>query len=139
MDNILNKGVYCLIIRLVRKQCIDIGKLGAFDFPAGFYVYVGSAQNNLKLRIERHLRQKKNLHWHIDYLLRHGKIISVSPYEGAKHMECVLNRKVGGIKNAAIPVMGFGSSDCLCDAHLHFFRKNPETEISGIGLSYKNY
>ena len=135
MDNILNKGVYCLIIRLARKQRIDIGKLGAFDFPAGFYVYVGSAQNNLKLRIDRHLRQKKKLHWHIDYLLRQGKIISVSLYEGFKYMECVLNHKVGGIKNAAIPVIGFGSSDCLCDAHLHFFRKNPETEISGIGLS----
>ena len=135
MGNVLNKGVYCLIIRLVRKQRIDIGKLGAFDFPAGFYVYVESAQNNLKLRIDRHLRQKKKLYWHIDYLLRQGKIISVSPYVGAKHMECVLNRKVGGVKNALIPVMGFGSSDCLCDAHLHFFKKNPETEISRIGLS----
>ena len=130
--NLANKGVYCLIIRLFQECNITIGCLGTFNFPMGFYIYTGSAQNNLKSRIERHLQREKKVHWHIDYLLNYGHVIGIYTYPGEKNMECVLNDKIGSIKNATIPVKGFGSSDCSCIAHLHFFQNNPGYMISGF-------
>ena len=39
----LTKGTYILTLSLETKQNIQIGKLGRFKFPSGYYVYVGSA------------------------------------------------------------------------------------------------
>ncbi|AWR96386.1 DUF123 domain-containing protein [Acidianus sulfidivorans JP7] len=40
-----------------------------FYLREGYYVYVGSCGKNCAKRISRHLsKQKKKLHWHIDYL-----------------------------------------------------------------------
>ena len=122
MNRALSKGIYCLTIKLVKRCNIQVGCLGNFGFPRGFYVYVGSAQNNLEDRIERHLRRDKKMHWHIDYLLHYGQVICVHTYAGEKHTECVLSQKIGNLKNAMILVSGFGSSDCSCASHLYFFR-----------------
>ena len=130
MNNVSNKGVYYIIIKLFQNHYIKIGCLGTFSIPAGFYVYVGSSQNNLERRIERHLRREKKFHWHIDYLLHYGKVISVQKYSGEKSAECLLNCKIGNIRNAKIPAKGFGSSDCTCVSHLHFFLDDPEPMIS---------
>lgn len=126
----LKRGVYCLVVQLHQRSCLEIGCLGTFDFPAGFYVYVGSAQNNLERRIERHLRQEKKRRWHIDYLLHYGEVISVHTYAGEGYMECVLSHKIGTMKDALSPVKGFGSSDCSCYSHLYFFQNNPRLRIS---------
>lgn len=125
MDFAPNTGIYCLIIRLRQGCRIKIGCLGTFHFPAGFYVYAGSAQNNLERRIERHLRQEKKMRWHVDYVLRYGHVVSVHTYAGKKHMECVLSNEIGSMKGASLPVKGFGSSDCSCNSHLYFFRHAP--------------
>lgn len=124
------KGVYCLVVQLHRRHSLEIGRLGTFLFPAGFYVYVGSAQSNLERRIGRHLRQEKKMRWHIDYLLRHGHVVSVHAYAGKKEMECVLSGEIGGMKGASPPVKGFGSSDCSCYSHLYFFQDDPGLQIS---------
>ncbi|MGE5336851.1 MAG: DUF123 domain-containing protein, partial [Gemmatimonadota bacterium] len=60
---------YQLLIEIARPLRCAIGRLGVFDFPAGRYLYTGSARRNLDARIARHLRGIKRLHWHIDYLL----------------------------------------------------------------------
>ena len=62
------KGSYALIIRLNRAKRLTVGRLGEFYFPAGHYLYLGSALNGLESRVRRHLRRDKKLHWHIDYL-----------------------------------------------------------------------
>jgi len=134
MNHALTKGIYCLTIKLVKKHTIQVGCLGNFGFPRGFYVYVGSAQNNLKYRIERHLRRDKKMHWHIDYLLHYGQVSCVHTYAAEKNAECMLSQKIGNIKNAVIPVSGFGSSDCSCASHLYFFQDNPDSRISRIKL-----
>lgn len=131
----MNKGIYCLTIKLVKKHTIQVGCLGNFGFPRGFYVYAGSAQNNLEARIERHLRQDKKMRWHIDYLLHYGQVTCVHTYAGEKDAECMLSQKIGNIKNAVIPVSGFGSSDCLCTSHLYFFRDNPDSRISRLKIN----
>jgi Uri superfamily endonuclease len=39
--------------------------------PKGWYLYIGSANiRNPLRRIERHFKQSKALHWHIDYLTK---------------------------------------------------------------------
>ena len=137
MDRDLIKGIYCLTIKLVKKHNIRVGCLGNFGFPRGFYVYVGSAQNNLEGRIERHLRRDKKMHWHIDYLLHYGQVICVHTYAAEKNAECILSQKIGNIKNAEILVSGFGSSDCSCASHLYFFQDNPDSRISRIKLGLR--
>tara|TARA_Y100000310_G_scaffold338891_1_gene429827 strand:- start:787 stop:1167 length:381 start_codon:yes stop_codon:yes gene_type:complete len=118
------KGVYCLIINLIRDKTIKIGKLGSINFKKGYYCYVGSALNNLEKRIQRHKSKKKKFHWHIDYFLRYGKIIDVIKIETTKRKECILSRKIN--KKANYKIQNFGSSDCKCSSHLYFFNKKPK-------------
>lgn len=111
------KGIYILIIKLNKDSEIKIGSLKNLDFKKGIYAYIGSSQNNLEKRIERHLRKNKKIHWHIDYLLKNknAKIINVSYKVADKSEECKTAKKL--IKNN-IPITGFGCSDCKCNSHL---------------------
>lgn len=108
---------YQLIIELDRAQDIRVGRLGRFHFPAGRYVYTGSAKRNLDQRIERHRRSDKTLRWHIDYLLARpeARVVAV---RRSHQDECRLNQKTRG----TIPARGFGASDCHagCGAHLRY-------------------
>jgi sugar fermentation stimulation protein A len=120
----MNKGVYCIIIYLPCSKKIRIGKLGSIKFPRGYYCYIGSALNNLKKRIQRHLSKNKKFHWHIDYFLKHSKIIDIKTIETQKKIECELSKDVAALSKKTI-VKKFGSSDCNCRTHLHFFKENP--------------
>ena len=108
---------YQLFIIITKEIELKVGKLGKFIFPIGCYVYTGSAKKNIDKRIERHLSKKKNLHWHIDYLLNSDavKIINIKK---SRMTECSLNKKTKG----TIIINGFGSSDCnlCCKSHLKY-------------------
>ena len=117
-------GLYNLIIKLSKKKEIEIGRLGTFVFPKGFYVYTGSAQNGLEKRIKRHLSSNKKFHWHIDYLLSCAEVIKVLRYAGSKD-ECKLNSLTGQNVGATQVVKKFGSSDCNCVTHLYYFENIP--------------
>ena len=71
------KGCYILLIKLEKDKIIKIGKFVNRLFKKGFYVYIGSALNGLENRINRHLRNNKKIHWHIDYLFQCAEIIDV--------------------------------------------------------------
>lgn len=111
------KGIYVLIIRTNKTVQATIGALGELTFPAGLYAYVGSAQNNLELRVKRHMSKEKRLFWHIDYLLNNeaAEVIGVYYAEEGKAEECRFARLLE--KNAE-PIAGFGCSDCRCRSHL---------------------
>ena len=98
---------------------LAIGRLGVFSFRKGLYVYVGSARRNLRARIGRHLRPEKTRRWHFDYLRPHLRIIGVETFPGDEG-ECRLFRKLMAERGGTVPVRGFGSSDCGCDAHLFY-------------------
>ena len=123
-DSMQKEGIYALIIKLSKKQEINIGRLGTFVFPKGYYVYTGSAQNGLEKRINRHLSSEKKLHWHIDYLLCYAKVVKVIRYVGRKD-ECKLNSVTGKSAGAIQIVKKFGSSDCDCVTHLYYFENIP--------------
>ena len=121
----MTPGIYHLIIYLPSDRNIEVGKLGRYNFPTGYYVYTGSAMRGLDQRIARHLRSDKHLHWHIDYLLQHGQIVDVITRMTKEHHECQFNQMIMYLPECQIPVKGFGSSDCDCLSHLTFFEKKP--------------
>lgn len=117
------RGIYFLLLQLNEPIIKKIGALSEIEFKDGKYVYVGSAQNSLEGRVSRHLRSKKNKHWHIDYLLEDAEIEEVLAFEMESKMECVaakvLEKEFDKIEN-------FGCSDCDCDSHLFFSKETLE-------------
>ena len=125
----MTKGAYQLLLHLPAPQTIRIGRLGTFDFPAGYYVYTGSAMNGLEARVARHLSNRKKFHWHVDYLLERCSVMRYAIRESSTKQECELNSKMLEMDGARVPVRGFGSSDCRCAAHLVYFEMEPELSI----------
>ncbi len=111
-------GTYQLVLWLGSPATLAVGRLGVFTFPAGRYLYTGSALGGLRARIARHLREQKRLRWHIDYLLQSARVEEVRVYPGRQRLECVLNQQVLQSGEGWVVVQGFGSSDCRCPAHL---------------------
>jgi Uri superfamily endonuclease len=119
-----SRGTYTLVIHLARAQTIRIGALGAFKFPRGKYLYIGSAMNGLAQRIARHLRRpNKKLHWHIDYLLVHAQIKEVWTHQGDERFECTWAQAALAMPGARVIAPRFGASDCNCSTHLIFLAR----------------
>jgi Uri superfamily endonuclease len=139
-------GVYQLHLRLPKTARVKVGKRGAFLFPAGRYIYTGSALGGLENRLARHQRQNKRLHWHIDYFLRYARIERIVTLPTRQRLECMLNREALAQPGAQVVVRGFGSSDCGCSAHLVFLgAREPggsagwmETSVERTGKSYES-
>ena len=118
------RGIYILLIKINAKIQEKIGSLGRIEFDKGIYAYVGSAQNNLEKRIQRHKAKNKKVRWHIDYLLNNKslKILKVFYKKAGKEEECKIAKKLS--KTGKI-IPNFGCSDCECESHL-FKIKNME-------------
>lgn len=111
-----NRGNYLLILHLSRERRIKVGALGEVLFRPGYYIYVGSARKNLSQRINRHLRKRKQLFWHIDYLREVADSCSAIAIRSSTNLEHDLARDLGKI--TFWQIRGFGSSDCSCPSHL---------------------
>ena len=124
------KGTYALVLQLERQEEIAIGKLGAFTFPAGYYLYVGSAlgPGGLEARLARHRRRDKKLRWHIDYLLEHAQLVEVWSAVSTARLECLWAQAARQLPGSETPVPGFGSSDCRCPSHLIRLVRKPSYE-----------
>lgn len=114
-------GTYALVLHMSRSRRIRIGRLGTFSFPAGHYLYVGSAfgPGGLRARIAHHMKRATHPHWHIDYLRQAADVVDVW-YTAGKRLECAWARRLSKGACVYTPVAGFGSSDCECPAHLFF-------------------
>lgn len=121
------RGTYAIVLYVPRATCLQIGKLGAFDFPRGYYVYVGSARGagGLRARVMRHWRNAKKLHWHIDYLRAVAKPLRVWYSTDPRANECALADQILANGGARIPAPRFGASDCACATHLFYFAHRP--------------
>lgn len=131
-------GVYTLIIGLSQECNIEIGQLGIKNFGKGFYTYTGSAQGSgggpsLGRRIGRHLSSDKKKHWHIDYLLssEYARLAAVAYSKINSRIECTIASTIGDLERVAIPIRGFGSSDCNggCGSHLHYFPRTTSRSL----------
>ncbi|MGC9517877.1 MAG: GIY-YIG nuclease family protein [Methanomicrobiales archaeon] len=120
-------GTYCLIIQLTKNSNIKVGKLGILELKAGYYVYIGSALNSLKSRVNRHLSREKKLFWHVDYLLNSGNayLKDVIYVESEEKLECIVASKIGILGTL---INKFGCSDCKCKSHLIYFKEFQEAK-----------
>ena len=123
------RGTYFLIIYFSEDTRVTVGSLGNITFNIGYYIYVGSAMgekgsSSLEHRIRRHLSnpKKKNIHWHIDYLLeKPAIIIGVILIPTTMRLECLIAQEL--CKTSIHIVPRFGSSDCSCKSHLFYFKE----------------
>ena len=108
---------YQLLIEVPAPVRVRVGRLGAFDWPAGRYVYTGSARRQLEARLARHQRPDKRLRWHIDYLLA-APGVRIARIRRSAREECSWNQAT----QRTVPVRGFGASDCRagCGSHLKY-------------------
>ena len=121
------KGSYILVIDLPESVNLEVGRLGTFEFPAGLYLYCGSAMNGLEGRIRRHLRQDKKRHWHVDYLTAEAKVTEVWWLTSNERWECRWAEAIASMGGEEV-ARGFGSSDCRCPTHL--LRLNNEANLN---------
>ena len=138
------------------EAAIAVGRLGwrhracrgnEITFPAGYYVYFGSARGGLSARVSRHLKREKRFHWHIDYLLQFAEVVEVwyaveehgEWAERKENMECLWCQVCRGMPQGQILVPGFGSSDCRCPAHLVYFPTLPSFELFRQLLEERGY
>jgi Uri superfamily endonuclease len=118
-------GSYLLLLELPAPARLPVGRLGEYDFPAGFYLYCGSAfgPGGLAARLGRHLNPQPPLalHWHIDYLRARAAVIAHA-WQTGQQLECAWAQALFHLGGQAV-VPAFGSSDCRsgCPAHLLFF------------------
>ncbi len=125
------KGAYLLYLDVQRPLTLKVGILGSSFFPAGQYVYVGSASGGIDQRIARHKRlaaQKTGkIHWHIDWLLTNPSVRLIRGKALAGSRECEISRKIASKSGVIAPVAHFGSTDCRSGCIAHLYRIHPRT------------
>lgn len=119
-------GSYLLVLELEHAVTLCVGRLGSHRFPAGWYVYVGSAMGGLAQRVARHLRASTVRRWHLDCLRAEAAVREVYLLPGLWRRECELAAALLVLPHASIPVPRFGASDCRCRAHLVYFAAQPD-------------
>lgn len=128
-----DRGSYLLVLQIDQWLELSVGRLGLFSFPAGSYVYCGSAMGSggIRGRLKHHLKIHTSPRWHLDYLRAHSEVVEVICWPAQERLECRWSQFFLDQSSAFIPAAGFGASDCRngCAAHLIGF---PENQISQI-------
>lgn len=124
------KGAYALLLALPRSRTLRIGRLGTFCFPAGYYIYLGSAlgPGGLAARLTRHRQREKKQHWHIDYLRPTAGLEQIWALNTDERSECRWAAAAQTLPTASVPAPRFGASDCRCPAHLFQFSTRPDAQ-----------
>ncbi|MDC7221366.1 MAG: DNA/RNA nuclease SfsA [Spirochaetales bacterium] len=133
-----DEGVYLMLLEVEEESTVTVGSLGERVFPAGWYIYVGSARKNLTKRMERHVRKRKKYHWHLDYLRSKASTVKAVPIRTAESAECLLAASMDELfpleASLSKTLLGFGCSDCDCDRHLFY---SPQTPLDNKGFIEK--
>jgi Uri superfamily endonuclease len=120
-------STYALVLRVIDNKLIDVGALGYLEFKPGFYIYVGSAfgSGGLRGRLTHHLSSSKKSHWHIDYLRQQANLSTIWYTYDSVRREHQWAKVLVTMPEMSVPLPGFGSSDCRCNAHLFFIPTEP--------------
>jgi Uri superfamily endonuclease len=113
-------GSYALALRLPQARTLRVGRLGRLEFPAGVWLYVGSARGpgGLRARVGRHWRGPAHARWHVDYLRRTAEPLGAAVRVADAALECRWAALLAGAPHWAAGPKGFGASDCRCATHL---------------------
>ncbi|MBK8751632.1 MAG: GIY-YIG nuclease family protein [Candidatus Competibacteraceae bacterium] len=123
-------GTYALLLTVAEPLTLMVGQLGEMYLLPGCCIYVGSAlgPGGLRARVAHHARIAARPHWHIDYLRRHAPLTELwyshDPVRREHHWAALL-QSLGG----AVPLPGFGASDCRCPTHLFHFATSPAWSV----------
>ncbi len=116
-------GAYLLFIGLDAPFRPEDGRFAGALFPAGRYLYAGSAAGpgGVRARAGRHLRANGKRRWHVDWLTHEADLLLAMGLEGAN--ECALVAALERTGRFRHPLPGFGASDCRrCRSHLLLLR-----------------
>ena len=141
-------GNYILVLYNEQPQKIEVGKLGTVKLKKGYYLYVGSAlgPGGVQARVKRHSQQHKKMHWHIDYLRKVTTLEEIWYLYSNKRYEHYFADLFQQTESMSVPLVGFGASDCNCQAHLFYsqqcpkfitYKQNITADINLLQLSYK--
>ena len=123
------KGTYVLILRTARTHSQTVGRLGTFQFSAGYYAYVGSAfgSGGLSARVGHHLTHAPRPRWHIDYLSRISAPTEVWFTTHRRKLEQEWALLLRHMPSLRIPIDRFGSSEYHRThvSHLFYSKKQP--------------
>ena len=111
---------------------LAIGRLGRYDFPAGYYLYVGSAfgKGGIAARLAYHEHPvKARPHWHIDYFRPHVALIESWSVATAAHLESCWARHLAAGPGIRVPAPGFGASDSDFISHLLYSGARPPRHL----------
>ena len=124
-------GTYALTFECCRAMTVEVGRLGSIDLETGYYLYVGSAlgPGGVKARVERHWRQVKRRHWHIDYVGEYLTPVEVWYLHGISREEHRWVALFTAEPDVSV-VPGFGASDCRCSSH--FFHTSNAPDITSF-------
>lgn len=141
-----DSGIYHLLLHLEKPVRLHVGALGLCSFPAGYYTYTGRAMRGLSARINRHIGKKKIKRWHIDYFRPRAKLVEIRiiptniPEEEERLVIILWNLAKEEMRDNAIPIPGFGSSDSRMPAHLIFWGTSKplvSCEAWGYSISHR--
>ena len=116
-------GSYLLSLEIPRARRITVGSLGTIMFKPGYYLYVGSGMGGLSARINRHLRRRKNLLWHVDFLRDISRKVKAYPVRTPCRLESALVSATSRVFESVVP--GFGASDSKHVSHLFYSPTDP--------------
>lgn len=136
----MEKGIYTLLLKLSENTKINVGSLGSIGFQPGHYAYTGSALGSGGFkRVERHMgvAAKANLtrRWHLDYLIPEAEVTCIILTQTQEDLECLIASEIG---RKAESIVGFGSTDCGCRSHLHYYPDLDGLKIIAI-RAHKKY
>lgn len=127
-------GTYALVLEVswtpppsAAPLALDVGKLGSLVLLPGFYLYIGSAfgPGGVRARVAHHRRITDHPHWHIDYLRPLTQLREIwytyDPRRREHHWAEMFRR----MRGSAVPLAGFGASDCACVTHLYRYARCP--------------
>lgn len=122
-------GTYVTFFRLPKPASrVRIGALGTFDFPPGYYAYLGSAFGNggVRARTNRHLTAVTPKKWNIDWLKPRCTPVAVWWTHERRPVEFDWVDLLADLPGATVPVARFGGRDNpAAEAHLFRFDDVP--------------
>ncbi len=83
-------------------------------------------------RLNRHLKDEKRTHWHIDYFAAAARITGAAAAYGADRRECAWAQRLAALEGAKTPAAGFGSTDCRAGCRAHLLRLPDALPLSWI-------
>jgi Uri superfamily endonuclease len=114
-------------LALPEPRTLVVGALGTHLFPAGAYLYVGSAfgPGGLRGRLAHHLRPPVRPHWHVDHLRCAAAVTEIWHTTDPLPREHLWAAVLAAPDLSHIPAPRFGASDCRCPAHLFHYGVAP--------------